>query len=147
MRVLKRTQMQSFEGETLGEFEQNFNRTMAWVSNTAQGYKDPIVDIASLRGYVIYEEVVRVPENIRDQLDLAGERVTCGNCTKFVRERYNNGTCPFCRGILRTNDEACDKLFKAWSEGDCWLAGREEERLNELIEKSGHPVLRCGSQR
>lgn len=145
MRTLKRTQMQSFEGETLGELEQNFNRTMEWVSNSASGYKEPVVDIATLRGYVIYEEVVRVPENIRDQLDLAGERVTCGNCTKFTAERYNNGTCPYCRGVLRANDEACNKLFEAWAAGDCWLAGREEERLNELIEKSGYPLLRCGA--
>lgn len=147
MKTLKRTQMQSFQGDTLKDLEREFNRTMEWVSKAADNYKEPVVDIATLRGYVIFEELVRVPENIRDQLDLAGERVTCGQCRKFERERYNNGTCEFCRGLLRTSDEACDKLFKAWQEGDCWLAGREGERLNDLIDKSGHPVLRCSAER
>ena len=145
MKTLKRTQMQSFEGETLKDLEREFNRTMEWVSKAADNYKEPVVDIATLRGYVIFEEVVRVPENIRDQLDLAGERVFCGQCTKFEHERYNNGTCPYCKGLLRTGDEACNNLFKAWAAGDCWIAGREGERLNELIKESGHPVIRCGA--
>lgn len=144
MKTLKRTQMQIFEGETMKDLEQNFNRTMEWVSKTAEKYEQPVVDIAALRGYVIYTEYVRVPESIRDQLDLAGERVTCGQCSKFQPEKYGNGSCELCRGTLRRNDECCDKLFEAWAAGDCWLAGREEEKLNERIEKSGHPVLRCG---
>lgn len=145
MRTLKRTQMQSFEGTTLKELEQNFNRTMEWISKAADNYQEPVVDIQTLRGYVIFTETARIPENIRDQLELAGETVTCGQCKKFERERYNNGTCPFCRGLLRTSDEACDKLIEAWAAGDCWLAGREGDKLNELIEKSGHPILRCGA--
>ena len=145
MKTLKRTQMQTFEGETLKELEANFNRTMEWISKTAGSYQEPVVDVANLRGYVIYTETARIPENIRDQLELAGERVTCGQCRKFQRERYSDGTCEFCRGLLRKNDEACAKLFEAWAAGDCWLAGREEERLNDRIEKSGHTVIRCGA--
>ena len=145
MKTLKRTQMQSFEGETLKELETNFNRTMEWVARISSNYGEPVIDIHELRGYVIFTEVARIPENIRDQLELAGERVTCGQCVKFQAERYSNGTCEFCRGLLRKNDEACDRLFEAWAAGDCWLAGREEEKLNERIEKSGHPVLRCGA--
>ena len=137
--------MQSFEGETLKELEQNFNRTMEWVGQTAASYQEPVVDIASLRGYVIFTETVKVPENIRDQLDLSGERVTCGQCVKFQPEKYGCGTCEFVRGNLRKGDEACMKLFKAWAEGDCWLAGREEERLNDRIQQSGRPLIRCGA--
>lgn len=145
MKTLKRTQMQSFEGQSMKELEAEFNRTMEWVSRSADKYSEPVVDINTLRGYVIFTEVVRIPENIRDQLELAGERVTCGQCSKFEPERYGNGSCPFCRGTLRKNDEACDRLFEAWAAGDCWLAGREEEKLNERIQESGHPVLRCGA--
>ena len=145
MKTLKRTQMQSFEGETLKDLEREFNRTMEWVARSADNYQEPVVDIQALRGYVIFTEIARIPESIRDQLELAGERVTCGQCVKFQPEKYSNGTCEFCRGLLRRNDEACGKLFEAWAAGDCWLAGREEERLNDRIEKSGHPVLRCGA--
>lgn len=145
MKTLKRTQMQAFEGRTMKELEENFNRTMGWVSRAADNYQEPVVDIANLRGYVIFTEIARIPETIRDQLELAGETVTCGQCTKFQPGQYSNGACEFCRGTLRRNDEACDKLFKAWAGGDCWLAGKEEERLNERIHKSGYPVLRCGT--
>lgn len=145
MKTFKRTQMQSFEGETLKDLEQNFNRIMEWVGKTGASYQEPVVDIATLRGYVIYTEVARVPENIRDQLELAGEKVTCGQCAKFQPEKYGTGTCQFCRGGLRENDEACMNLFKAWAAGDCWLAGREEERLNDRIQQSGCPIIRCGA--
>lgn len=144
MKTIKKTQMQSFEGETLQDLERNFNRTMEWVARSASSYKDPVVDIQALRGYVIFEEVARIPESIRDQLELAGERVTCGECKQFQHEKYSNGTCEFCRGLLRKNDEACDRLFKAWADGDCWILGREEE-LNGIIDKPGHPVIRCGA--
>lgn len=145
MKTLKRTQMQTFEGETLKDLEREFNRTMEWVARSSDKYEEPVVDIQALRGYVIFTEIVRVPESIRDQLELSGERVTCGQCSKFVPERYGNGTCEFCRGLLRKNDEACGKLFEAWAAGDCWLAGREGEELNERINKLGRPVIRCGA--
>lgn len=145
MKTLKRTQMQSFEGQTMKDLEREFNQKMEWVSRAASNYQDPVVDIQTLRGYVIFTETVRIPENLRDELELAGERISCGQCVKFQPERYSNGTCQFCRGLLRKNDEACDKLFEAWAAGDCWLAGREEEKLHERINKSGHPILRCGA--
>ena len=145
MKTLKRTQMQTCEGETLKDLEREFNRTMEWVARSSDKYEEPVVDIQALRGYVIFTEIVRVPESIRDQLELSGERVTCGQCSKFVPERYGNGTCEFCRGLLRKNDEACGKLFEAWAAGDCWLAGREGEELNERINKLGRPVIRCGA--
>lgn len=145
MKTFKRTQMQSFEGRTMKELEESFNRTMGWVAKTADNYQEPVVDIANLRGYVIFTEVARIPESIRDQLDLAGERVTCGDCLRFRPEKYGNGSCEFCRGTLRRNDEACEKLFEAWAAGECWLSGKEEERLNDRIQKSGYTVLRCGA--
>ena len=135
MKTIRRTQMLSFEGENLPEFEKRFNAAMEKVGKIGS-YKEPVVDISTLRGYVIYEEVIKVPEGIKDKLDLANMRVCCGQCKHFTSTEYSWGKCPFCRGDLRANDEPCDKFFRAWESGSCWLIKGEEEQYEEAINKS-----------
>lgn len=144
MKTIKRTQMNSFEGATLKEFTDNFNKSMEWVSRFSGEYKEPVVDIANLRGYVIYTEVARIPENYRDMLDLACLRVSCGQCKHFNSTKYNWGECPYCRGELRKDDECCDTFFKHWEDDDCWLTEGEEE-YKDAIERIDLTAVRKGA--
>ena len=141
MKTVHRKQMETFEGATLKELEIDFNRKMEWVSRYSEKYAEPVIDIQNLRGYVIYEETQKIAEGYRDQLELHGVRVTCGECKEFCPSKYSNGVCQYCRGNLRKNDEACDKFFKAWENGDCWMIG-EEEKYGEILDE-----LRCTSIR
>lgn len=127
MKTIKRTQMKCFEGSTMTEFTDNFNYSMEWVGRFSNNYKDPVVDLANLRGYVIYEEVARIPEGYRDCLDIHNLRVNCGQCTHFCSSGKGWGTCKNCKSDIRKNDEACDMFFKAWESGECWLIGEEEK--------------------
>ena len=134
MKDIKRTQMKSFEGTTLDEFTDNFNRGMEWVARWSAQYKDPVIDITTLRGYVIYEERVRLPENYRDRLDLENIRLTCGNCKNFEHIKFSWGACPYCKGDLRANDEVCDRFYDEWEKNnDCWLTGGDVERYEQIV--------------
>lgn len=133
MKTIRRTQMLSFEGDTLLDFETKFNAAMERVGKMSGTHKEPVVDISTLRGYVIYEEVVKIPEGFKDKLDLANLRVTCGQCKHFQNTEYSWGKCEYCRGDLRMADEACEKFFKRWEQGDCWLIDGEEEQYDKTL--------------
>lgn len=144
MKTIRRTQMKSFEGKTLDEFTDNFNRGMEWVARFSGEYDKPVVDIATLRAYVIFTEIARIPENYRDRLDLANMRVSCGQCKHFESTKYNWGVCPYCVGELRKNDECCDSFFKSWEDGECWLT-EGEETYGEAIDKIDLMAVRKGA--
>lgn len=143
MKNIKRTQMKSFEGQTLAEFTDNFNKGMEWVARWSAEYKDPVVDIATLRAYVIYEERVRLPENYKDRLELENVRLTCGECKHFQHIKYHWGCCPYCKGDLRSNDEACDRLFIEWEQnGDCWIKEGDVERYEQIVKTTSLDSVR-----
>ena len=142
MKTIRRTQMQAFEASNLSEFADRFNSVLDWVGRTAVSYKEPVVDMNALRGYVMYETVERLAEGYRDALELNNQSVTCGQCKHFTPIRYSYGACPYCKGDLRKADEACEKMFKAWENGDCWLNEGEEEQYGKALDE-----LRCTSIR
>ena len=121
MKTIRRTQMEGFDAPSITELAFKFNSVMEWVAKNSSSHKEPVVDMQALRGYVIYEIVDRVPEGYRDQLELNGMKVTCGECEKFKPTKFSYGACDYCRGDLRKADDACDRFFKEWEAGDCWL--------------------------
>ena len=136
MKVVKRTHMESFEGRTLKEFSDDFNRKMEMVAQSSGSYSKLETDLSTLRGYVIYEQTAKIPENLRDRLDLEGLRVFCGQCKYFNASRYNWGECKHTQGELRKNDEACERFFYEWEHGQCWLKDGEERIYVDAINKS-----------
>lgn len=143
MKNIKRTQMRSFEGDTLTEFTDNFNKGMEWVSRFSAEYKEPVIDIATLRGYVIYTETARLPENYRDRLELENITLTCGECKHFQHIKYHWGSCPYCKGDLRSNDEACDRLFDEWERnGDCWINEGDIDRYEQIVKTTNLESVR-----
>lgn len=143
MKNIKRTQMKSFEGDTLAEFTDNFNKGMEWVGRFSSEYKEPVIDIATLRGYVIYTETARLPENYRDRLELENITLTCGECKHFNHIKYHWGSCPYCKGDLRSNDEACDRLFDEWERnGDCWINEGDIDRYEQIVKTTNLDSVR-----
>lgn len=145
MKTLKRSQMKGFEGSSLQELIDDYNRKMEWIGIQGAKHSDPVIDIQTLRGFVIYEEVVKIPECKRDQLDLAGLRACCGDCKQFVPTRYGAGNCCYCRGELRKGDECCMKFFDAWDHGDCWLSEGKEDEYREVINEPGLASICCSA--
>lgn len=122
MKYTRKTQMAYFEAQDLPTFAFKFNDTMDWLA--AKGYKhqEPVIKLDLLQGYVIYESVEKTPEGLRDLLFLQGKTICCNQCVQ-----YNHGDCPFCRGKLRDTDEVCDKFYRFWEKGECWLRNGGEE--------------------
>ena len=147
MKTMRRTQMLGFEGASLSDFVDDFNSKMEWVARTAGHYEKPIVELDKLRGYVIYEEMVEIPEGYKDQLRLHHECITCGQCKNFRMMPNGYGDCPhvrFGKGVkgLVKFDPACDKLYSAWEDGDCWLNPGEEEKYAKILDE-----YRCANLR
>lgn len=137
--------MKSFEGKTLAEFNQAFDDTMGWVARFSSSYDDPIIDLALLRGCVIYTETARIPEGYRDKLELEGMKIRCEQCSKFESGIKGWGSCPYCQGDLRRNDEACDRFFKEWEYGDCWLKEGEEGVYGKIVNELRLESVRRGA--
>ena len=134
MKNIKRTQMKGLEGKTLSEFVDDFNRKMEWVGRFADKEEERGIDLANLRGYVIYSESARIPENYRDRLELEHIRLTCGECKHFQHIKYSWGECPYCKGDLRSNDECCDRFYDEWEKnGECWITGGDLERYEQIV--------------
>lgn len=135
MKTIRKTQMESFEAETLKDFTARFNTAMAWVGRVAEKYNEPVVNLEMLRGFVIYTVIERIPEGIQDILDLENERLSCAQCRHFERTYRNNGLCKkgCCRGELRAADEPCGRFFKSWENGECWL--REGEGYDYIEDR------------
>lgn len=142
MKTIRKTQMESFEAETLSDFTAKFNAAMAWVCRVAEKYNEPVVNLEMLRGFVVYQIIECIPEGIQDILDLEHERICCSQCDYYEQTYKNNGHCRkgCCRGDLRAADEACGRFFKAWENGDCWL--KEEEGYDDIEDKFRKTVLR-----
>ena len=148
MKTIKRTQMRGFEGKTLQELVDDFNRGMEWVSRTSASMSEPVVDIEHLRAFVIYEQVDSVPESIRDVLDLAGLSATCGICKQFRSIGGKFGRCQFCKGgDLRQADEACERFFRAWEHGECWIVPGEEGDYVQAVDEYKRESLRSVERR
>ena len=143
MKNIKRTQMKGFEGTALDEFVEDFNRKMEWVSRFADKQEERQIDLANLRGFVIYTESARLPENYKDRLELENIRLTCGECKHFKHIKYHWGECPYCKGDLRSNDEACDRLFDEWERnGNCWINEGDVERYESIVKTTSLDSVR-----
>lgn len=147
MKNVKRSQMEIFEGSTLKELKESFNRQMEWVSRFADKEEERAIDLANLRGYVIYTESVRLPENYKDRLELENIKVTCGQCKHFNHIKYSWGECPYCKGDLRSNDEACARLFDEWERnGDCWITEGDIERMESIVKTTSLESVRSAGR-
>lgn len=134
MKTITRWTMKPFKGKDIDEFADDFNRQMGWVTRFADKFNEPVLNLDKHEGYVICTEVVRIPENCRDRLDLAGLRVSCGQCRYFTPTHHKCGECKHCRGELRQADECCEKFFMHWDQGECWLADGNEEYIEAVRE-------------
>lgn len=132
MKTIRRTQMEAFEGMTLQGFKEDFNRKMDALAMAGKKTDKPQIDIVNLRGSVLYEEEWKEPESLRDHFDLANLRVTCGQCEKFRPTKYSWGECEYCRGDLRKADEPCERFWKEWERGNCFLSEEERENYGEI---------------
>lgn len=135
--------MEVFEGMTLEGFKEDFNRKMDMLAMSDKKVGAPDIDISALRGCVLYEETWRQPESLRDHFDLANMRVTCGQCKEFRSTKYSWGECNYCRGDLRKADEPCERFWKEWERGNCFLEEKERETYYEVEDKFRRTRLRC----
>ena len=143
MKTIHTTQMESFEASSLSELKEQFNSTMRWVSRTANSCEKPVVDLQSLRGYVIYETIERVPDCFKDELNIRGIKVCCPECKYYNPIDFKSGDCPYVvRGKLLSSDECCDRFFRAWESEVDWFKEGEKDKYGKAIKECGCKSLR-----
>jgi len=131
MRTIRRSQMEVFEGETLEDFKESFNKVMLWLSNTGYKHTEPEIDLVHLRGIVLYETVLWMPEDLKDEYELKGVVFHCPDCEKYCPLTLKRGSCQYVKGELKDTDECCKRFWERMGTQNSWLVGREEDLLEK----------------
>lgn len=120
MKYIDATKIKVIQSETATEFEENFNASMAELSDKHPKYQ--LADVGTFVAYIIYEETTQIPEDIRDEYILRGEVFTCADCpylndTGDKRVKYFD--CEHSESeITRKTNIACNWFFTKLAHGE-----------------------------
>lgn len=117
MRYITKKRIKVIHQETAEGFEREMNSAYASIKgnvrtvfNMAQGFC----------AYLTYEEDEAIPENIRDEYILNGERFRCFECPFYVPpedKRRRHGSCKL-KAATAPDDDACLHFYKQYSLGN-----------------------------
>ncbi len=86
--------------------------------------------LAGFIAFVTYTETKTIPENIKDEHELVGDKFYCGSCpmlTQSTDGRFKNLRCKR-NGHLRGIDTSpCCNAFYEWAESGVWSEYKEGE--------------------
>lgn len=74
--------------------------------------------------YIIYNDSVDVPENLKEQFELGKEKHTCIECPYFVRPtdgRRKYTKCPLNNYITKSDCDCCEKFYEKLFAGEIEL--------------------------
>lgn len=126
MREKTKERIKVIECDSGAEFEMELNRAFETLTDR-KGFRYEIRERKNGHcAYVFWKEVERIAETARDQCDLDGIRLYCGDCPKCDRpldKRKKWCVCPLAPGgYVSMNESACEWFCREY------LAGREKRR-------------------
>ena len=118
MKIQTRKRCVTVEAHDGSTFDEDFNR----VTDSLPSEPELVWD-GELRVHLIYDETVKVHENIEDEYEDKGISLTCDDCPYFERFVKTDGTpdmrkkvggCPFSHsGVAYRDSRACETLYSA----------------------------------
>jgi len=123
MKTEKQKKFVCVQGRTPEEFQFEMNTVLSGVADPEIHFPPTM----KLTAYILYEEEVTVPEDIRDEYSLRGERYTCEQCPYFERTndlRRKWHYCVYEQSKTRTDQPACRAFYEQLEDGTIEPRGR-----------------------
>lgn len=124
MLIAKKSQMLFIEGQTGQDLADQYNAAMATLAERQATVTEKIIDSGKLSAIILYDVTEKIPQSLKDRLELKGIRLTCSECPLYEPLGGGSGWCPRLSSNsspLRGEDDICRKR---WQE----LEMEEEER-------------------
>lgn len=123
------------KAQTAETFTESLNMKLLELCDNAPSVS--FSDSDPLCAYISYTEYKESPENLKDEYELTGARITCNDCPMFTPEMKSNGTvderkkyghCKYAefRKTAKTSS-ACDTFYQMLKDGELVICKHEEE--------------------
>ena len=86
--------------------------------------------LAGFIAFVTYKETKAIPENVKDEHELMGDRFFCGSCPMLAMGtdgRFKNFRCKRNGRLRHAEDSSCCNAFYEWAETGKWSEYKEGE--------------------
>lgn len=106
------------------EFETRLNSFLKSLDEKGIEYEVQTNPTAGLLAFIIYRESIVIPEGLKEEYELAGERHYCIECPFYVRPtdgRVKNTRCGLSGKLTRRDDSCCDDFYKKMEKGEIEL--------------------------
>lgn len=106
------------------DFETKLNSFTDGLDEKGIEYEVDLTPTAGLLAFVKYKVMRQVPETVKDEYDLVGERHTCIECPFYVRPtdgRRKNTRCPHSEKLTSADMMCCDDFYTMLDKGDIQL--------------------------
>lgn len=124
MTIQRGKQVKIVSAANAEDFETKLNATLRSLNAKGIKYELQMSLEAGLIAYVIYEEQKYIPETIKDEFELGGEKHICLECpyyqmpadgrVKYTRCNLNNQIC-------RKNSDCCEQFYELLFNGEIEL--------------------------
>ena len=112
------------------EFDSKLNAFVEKLEQKRIEYEVKLDPVAGFLAFVTYKVEKQIPENKRDEHELAGDRFKCGSCpmlSKTTDGRFKNLRCTYNGRLCHIEDTPCCNAFYEWMESGKWPEYKEEE--------------------
>ena len=109
------TKYKVIKSEDAFEFESRLNGFLQSLDNSGIEYEVQTNPTAGLLAFVAYKVRVQIPEGLKDEYEMAGEKHVCIQCPFYVRPtdgRVKNTRCPIHDRLVDRNSACCDMFYE-----------------------------------
>lgn len=106
------------------EFERRLNAELSALDSTHQRYELQFNHSLGFCAYIIIDSLVRIPETIAEEFEIAGETHVCYNCPYWTHPTKGNvkyTRCTITPGLHGAHSPCCDKFYEMLYNGEIEL--------------------------
>ena len=97
------------------EFESKLNGFLKSLDAQDIQYEVQTNPTAGLLAFVVYKERIDIPEDTKEEYEMAGEKHICIECPFYVRPtdgRVKNTRCSLCNRLVSRETACCDEFYR-----------------------------------
>ena len=97
------------------DFEARLNSFCESLTDKGVEYEVQTNPTAGLLAFIVYKERIDIPEGLKEEYEMAGEKHICIQCPFYVRPtdgRVKNTRCPLHNRLVDRSTACCDEFYK-----------------------------------